>query len=251
MSSYITLMSAAATAILLLGRIRSRSKLIYVGLVAAVVAMLTEVGDSILDGQPLAPGSVRTTLPPVGRWAVVAGFLMTGLLPFIERCSACSRISACWSWATFRIRCCKSSCAAPRARTTTRSTWLRSREAAADAIGGRGLLVRVGAYFHDIGKMLKPQYFTENQPQGAELARNVAAGDEPPDHRRARERRGRPGAAASHAAADYRFHRAASRHHAGGIFLSPRRPAKRNRQRSKSIRIATPVPSRKPRRPAC
>jgi putative nucleotidyltransferase with HDIG domain len=37
-------------------------------------------------------------------------------------------------------------------------------EAAADAIGARGLLVRVGAYFHDIGKMLKPEYFIENQP---------------------------------------------------------------------------------------
>ena len=36
-------------------------------------------------------------------------------------------------------------------------------EAAADAIGARGLLVRVGAYFHDIGKMLKPGYFVENQ----------------------------------------------------------------------------------------
>jgi len=36
-------------------------------------------------------------------------------------------------------------------------------EAAADSIGARGLLVRVGAYFHDIGKMLKPNYFIENQ----------------------------------------------------------------------------------------
>ncbi|MDO7713619.1 MAG: HDIG domain-containing protein, partial [Pirellulales bacterium] len=36
-------------------------------------------------------------------------------------------------------------------------------EAAADAIGARGLLVRVGAYFHDVGKMLKPAYYVENQ----------------------------------------------------------------------------------------
>src|SRR4029450_8271855 len=40
-------------------------------------------------------------------------------------------------------------------------------EAAAEAIGANGLLVRVGAYFHDIGKMLKPAYFVENQgPDG-------------------------------------------------------------------------------------
>ncbi len=35
-------------------------------------------------------------------------------------------------------------------------------EAAADAIGANGLLTRVGAYFHDIGKMMKPEYFIEN-----------------------------------------------------------------------------------------
>ena len=36
-------------------------------------------------------------------------------------------------------------------------------EAAAEAIGANPLLVRVGSYFHDIGKMLKPHYFIENQ----------------------------------------------------------------------------------------
>ena len=38
-------------------------------------------------------------------------------------------------------------------------------EAAADSIGAHGLLTRVGAYFHDIGKMFKPNYFVENQGQ--------------------------------------------------------------------------------------
>lgn len=36
-------------------------------------------------------------------------------------------------------------------------------EAAAGAIGANGLLCRVGALYHDIGKMEKPGYFTENQ----------------------------------------------------------------------------------------
>jgi len=36
-------------------------------------------------------------------------------------------------------------------------------EAAADAIDANSLLVRVGAYYHDIGKMVHPEYFTENQ----------------------------------------------------------------------------------------
>ena len=36
-------------------------------------------------------------------------------------------------------------------------------EAAAEAIGGNGLLCRVGAYYHDIGKINKPKYFMENE----------------------------------------------------------------------------------------
>jgi cyclic-di-AMP phosphodiesterase PgpH len=39
-------------------------------------------------------------------------------------------------------------------------------EAAANAIGANGLLARVGTYYHDIGKLKKPQYFVENQPKG-------------------------------------------------------------------------------------
>jgi putative nucleotidyltransferase with HDIG domain len=36
-------------------------------------------------------------------------------------------------------------------------------EAAAEAIGANSLLARVGAYYHDIGKMEIPEYFVENQ----------------------------------------------------------------------------------------
>lgn len=36
-------------------------------------------------------------------------------------------------------------------------------EAAASAIGANALQCRVSAYFHDVGKLVKPQYFTENQ----------------------------------------------------------------------------------------
>lgn len=36
-------------------------------------------------------------------------------------------------------------------------------EAAANEVGANAMLVRVGALYHDIGKMLNPTYFTENQ----------------------------------------------------------------------------------------
>ncbi len=36
-------------------------------------------------------------------------------------------------------------------------------EAAAEAIGANPLLARVGAYYHDVGKTVRPEYFVENQ----------------------------------------------------------------------------------------
>ncbi len=39
-------------------------------------------------------------------------------------------------------------------------------EACADAIGANSLLCRVGAYYHDLGKMVRPEYFIENQYAG-------------------------------------------------------------------------------------
>lgn len=38
-------------------------------------------------------------------------------------------------------------------------------EAACRGIGANSLLARVGAYYHDIGKMVKPGYFSENQSE--------------------------------------------------------------------------------------
>jgi hypothetical protein len=59
-----------------------------------------------------------------------------------------------------------------RLRERAPSTWEHSRamanlaEAAAHAIGANAQLVRVGAYFHDVGKSFHPEYFIENQSGG-------------------------------------------------------------------------------------
>lgn len=42
-------------------------------------------------------------------------------------------------------------------------------EAAAVAIGANGLFCRVATLYHDIGKMITPQYFTENQQDGIDV----------------------------------------------------------------------------------
>jgi putative nucleotidyltransferase with HDIG domain len=51
-------------------------------------------------------------------------------------------------------------------------TWEHSRamanlaEAATHAIGGNALLSRIGAYYHDVGKSIEPEFFIENQAGG-------------------------------------------------------------------------------------
>ncbi len=50
-------------------------------------------------------------------------------------------------------------------------------EAAANEIGANAMLVRVGALYHDIGKMNNPTYFTENQVTNVNPHNDIAPGD--------------------------------------------------------------------------
>ena len=159
---FVTLVAAATAVVFWAGRIRSRSKLIYVGLWAGAVAMLTQLGASLLAERPLDAGLLAEA-GRTGLWTLLAGFLMTGLLPFIER-----SFGVLTDLSLLEV----GDAAHPLLQELVRrapGTYNHSinvaslAEAAAEAIGARGLLVRVGAYFHDVGKMLKPAYFVENQ----------------------------------------------------------------------------------------
>ncbi|MFM8413842.1 MAG: HD family phosphohydrolase [Planctomycetota bacterium] len=161
---YVTLAAAAAAMVFWMGRIRSRSKLIYVGLWAGAVAMLTQVGANLLHERPFDLQMVYEA-GRTGIWTILAGFLMTGLLPFVER-----SFGVLTDLSLLEV----GDVAHPLLQELVRrapGTYNHSinvaslAEAAAESIGARGLLVRVGAYFHDIGKMLKPAYFVENQGQ--------------------------------------------------------------------------------------
>ncbi|MCQ9205378.1 MAG: HDIG domain-containing protein [Omnitrophica bacterium] len=46
-------------------------------------------------------------------------------------------------------------------------------EAASEAIGANALLSRVGAYYHDVGKMIKPDYFVENLVNYRDVHKNL------------------------------------------------------------------------------
>lgn len=189
----VIVVAATASAVLTLGRVRSRTKLMYVGLLAGAVMAATTMGVGTLTGQTFGssggdlvlfgwrmPLSERFTF--VGNllsgagWhlfcAALAGVLMTGLLPFVEKAFSVQTDLSLLEWGDAAHPLLQE--LAQRAPGTyNHSINVASlSEKAADAIGANGLLCRVGAYFHDIGKILKPAYFVENQ--GIEVNRHEA-----------------------------------------------------------------------------
>ncbi len=166
---FLLLFGTTAAAALSLWRIRSRSKLVYVGLFAGVVAATLDLDMKLIENQPLrlADQSLNWALfRDAGHqfgWALAAGFIMTGLLPFVERLfGVLTDLSLLELGDVTHPLLQELVRRAPS--TYNHSITVGSiAEAAAEAIGARGLLCRVGAYFHDIGKMLKPGYFVENQ----------------------------------------------------------------------------------------
>ncbi|MBX3434410.1 MAG: HDIG domain-containing protein [Pirellulales bacterium] len=160
----LVLVATCAGAILVLRQVRTRSKLLRVGFAAAVVGFFTMLGVGTLYSQDLAL-TLRDAFMLIV-WSVIAGALMTVLLPTVEKVfqvqtdlSLIELGDPAHALLQELIR---------RAPGTYNHsiTVAALAETAAEAIGARGLLVRVGAYFHDIGKMLKPGYFIENQSHG-------------------------------------------------------------------------------------
>jgi putative nucleotidyltransferase with HDIG domain len=158
----LVLLGVTAVSILQLARIRNRTKLIYVGFTSGVAAFLLSLVVTTFQEQPMGLATISEAAR-VALWTLAAGFLMTGLLPFIESLfGVLTDISLLELGDVSHPLLQELVQRAPS--TYNHSITVGSiAEAAADAIGGRGLLVRVGAYFHDIGKMLKPEYFIENQ----------------------------------------------------------------------------------------
>jgi cyclic-di-AMP phosphodiesterase PgpH len=184
LAEFILTFSAAAGAILLCGRIRNRTRLVYVGFGVALIVLATCLGLGVLTGQSLEfssdPfGSGQSTSVPLyasrliieafKQFAFVAlcGPLMVGILPFIEKLFDIETDLSLLELGDMSHELLRQ--LAQRAPGTyNHSISVASlAESAAESIGAHGLLVRVGACFHDIGKMFKPNYFVENQMPGA------------------------------------------------------------------------------------
>jgi len=183
LAEYIIVISAITSTTLLLGRLRSRLRLIVIGFGGGLITLATTLGVSILAGQTfgstgldfwdqLLGGSAVganyiTNLLQGAAWygfcVCLAGFFMTGLLPIIEWVFGVQTdISLMELGDPAHPLLTELQRRAPGTFMHSLNVATLS-EPAAEAIGANGLLCRVGAYFHDIGKMIKPEYFVENQ----------------------------------------------------------------------------------------
>ncbi|MFO0947129.1 MAG: HDIG domain-containing protein [Planctomycetota bacterium] len=163
MSHFVVLMGGTAVGIMVLDSVRSRTKLITVGFYCA----LTYAGLSLALGL-MHDQSWSLILSDVARRfgsGLIAGFLISGSLPFVESLfGIVTDISLIELADTSHPLLQELVRRAPGTYNHSVTVSIIA-EAAAKRIGCNSLLVRVGALFHDIGKMLKPQYFIENKSQ--------------------------------------------------------------------------------------
>ncbi len=160
----LALAATVAGAILVLKQVRTRSRLLLVGFAAAVVGFFTTIGVGILDERSWT--SLLTDGFTVALWSIIAGSLMTVLLPTVEKMFGVETDLSLIELGDPAHPLLQELIRRAPGTYNHSITVASLAEAAAESIGARGLLVRVGAYFHDIGKMLKPQYFIENQSKG-------------------------------------------------------------------------------------
>ncbi|MGA1466598.1 MAG: HDIG domain-containing metalloprotein [Phycisphaerales bacterium] len=151
-----------------LREVRHRACLVRAGARAAIAAggsfMLLGLIEVPLSGggwmQPVVEGLFGASA------ALAASFLMLGILPSLERLFDVATgltLSELRDPRQPLLRLIQQRAPGTYSHSLQIATLA---EAAADAIGADGLLVYVGALYHDIGKVNKPDYFIENQSGG-------------------------------------------------------------------------------------
>lgn len=167
---FVVLMSSASLIVIPLTQVSSRSTLINVGLASAVAYFVSSWGVAVIENQSLVALFDNTNLLVESlrgaAWCLASGFLVAGSLPFIE-----SLFGVVTNISLLELGDVSHPLLAELVRrapgTYNHSIAVASiAETAADSIGANGLLVKIGAYFHDIGKMVKPHYFVENMVIG-------------------------------------------------------------------------------------
>ncbi len=150
--------------VLQLREIRTRSRLVIVSIITAAGIFMLVWILSVRNDTPWG-FALRDSLWACGA-IVVTGVIVQSILPAIERIFNVATGSTLLEWCDASKPLLRH-LAMESAGTYNHSLQLGTMcESAAEAIGARGLLARVGAYYHDIGKVNKPEYFSENQGEG-------------------------------------------------------------------------------------
>ncbi len=158
------LVSISGVLVFGLREVRYRGRIVLIGGLAALAAAIITGSIGLMQSQ-----TMRFTLTLCAWTAgstLMAAFIVEGILPAIERIFHVSTAMTLLEWCD-ASRPLLRMLAAEAPGTYNHSLNVGTlAEAAADAIGANGLLARAGAYYHDIGKINKPEYFVENQAGG-------------------------------------------------------------------------------------
>ena len=165
MNLFLTMLAGAITCCFSLREIRTRMKLLQVSTLAASVVFLTAFSLACLDylAEKLSLADVFSNAGYHAGATFLVGLLIHSLLPLIEKIFHIATSMTLLDYSDANQPLLKK-LAMEAPGTFSHSLLIGSiAEAAAEAIGRNGLLCRVGAYYHDIGKINKASYFIENE----------------------------------------------------------------------------------------
>jgi putative nucleotidyltransferase with HDIG domain len=158
---FLTMMAAVTVCCYSLGEIRTRMKIVWVSCQAAVAVFIMAAAMGVIQEMPFNKVSFRAGV--AAGVTIIIGTILQAFLPVIERVFKVATSMTLMEYSDANQPLLKKM-AMEAPGTFSHSLLIGSMaEAAAEAIGANGLLCRVGAYYHDIGKMNKPGYFVENQ----------------------------------------------------------------------------------------
>ncbi len=158
---FIFLMVSSIAGIFSVKGINRRAKLYKALFIISVTNMLLVFGIESFSRTPIFSILMGTSFGFIN--AVVSVFLLIGLLPLFEKFTETTTDITLFEWSDLNLPLLK------KLSVTAPGTYNHSiivgnlAEAAAESIGVDSILTRVASYYHDIGKMLKPEYFIENQ----------------------------------------------------------------------------------------
>ena len=158
---FLTMSAGIFTCCFSLKEIRTRMKLLEVGALAAAIVFVTALALGFWSAESVAESFKYAGFHALATFVV--GMLIQSLLPLIERTFRIATSMTLLDYTDANQPLLKR-LAMEAPGTFSHSLLIGSvAEAAAEAIGRNGLLCRVGAYYHDIGKINKPTYFVENE----------------------------------------------------------------------------------------